>query len=516
MDSKLVLFQCITLLFRESQLERRNIDSRDLVKEAVNTIKLPEAGVAMDYARETLVALRSTALHMVEQPADFVFDHAHILNRIRISCGGDESLYKIFETGMTPLEDQDQIKRRVLNCRQDLSGYMREIKIREITKQHYARLNFSEEPIDWKNIVNDMITDYERLNTASADKTKEGVVDEIDFADATSVQDAMDRAVEENAGEGMLMCGFQGVNRMLGGDSFYRRGDFVVVGALQHNYKSGWISSHFRDFATLNRPYMRDPTKKPLLLGISTENSLKDNIMWLYSSFKELESLENGGEGEPCDTRNISTAEASSYVIEKLRTNGYEIRWLRVDPSDYTYRHFYDLILQLETEGYEIHAVLFDYLNMISKKGCNTGPMGTEIRDLFRRVRNFCNPRGILFMTPHQLSSDAKSLLRGGVAPEDFVKEIANKGYWDSCRLIDQEVDLEIYIHLVKREGRTWMTIQRGKHRKFKITPEIDLYTVYELHKVGGWRPDFHTEDQSSRRVGAKAMSEGGGPAWYD
>lgn len=270
---------------------------------------------------------------------------------------------------------------------------------------------------------------------------------EINFSDASSVQDAMDRAVEENAGEGMLLSGYRGVNRMLGGDSYYRRGDFVVVGALQHNFKSGWINSHFRDFATLNKPYMECPSKKPLLLGISTENSLKDNILWMYAHLKAEET------GEKADTRNTSTAEASDYVIKRLSVTGYEIRWLRVDPSDYTYRHFIDLVLQLEADGYEIHAVLFDYLNMISKKGCNTGPMGTEIRDLFHRIRNFTNPRGILFMTPHQLSSDAKSLLRGGVAPEDFVKEIANKGYWDSCRVIDQEVDLEIYIHLVKRNG---------------------------------------------------------------
>lgn len=510
MDSKLVLFQCITLLFRESQLEKRNIDSRDLVKEAVNTIRLPEAGVAMDHSRETLVALRATTLYMVEQPTDHVFDKSHILDRISISCGGDVSLYKIFETGVTDNLDQDQIKRKILNCRHDLNGYIRELRIKEVAKQHYAKLNFSEEPVDWKNVVADFIMDYERLNQAGADKTKEGVVDEINFSVASSVQDAMDRAVEENAGEGMLLSGYQGVNKMLGGDSYYRRGDFVVVGALQHNFKSGWINSHFRDFATLNKPYMRDPSKKPLLLGISTENSLKDNILWMYAHLKAEET------GEKADTRNISTAEASAYVIARLSVTGYEIRWLRVDPSDYTYRHFIDLVLQLEADGYEIHAVLFDYLNMISKKGCNTGPMGTEIRDLFRRVRNFTNPRGILFMTPHQLSSDAKSLLRGGVAPEDFVKEIANKGYWDSCRVIDQEVDLEIYIHLVKRNGETWITIQRGKHRKPTITPDIDLYCVYKFDSDLGLLPDFSTEDKSTRRVGAKSMAEGGAPAWYD
>jgi len=510
MDPKLVLFQCITLLYRESQLEKKNIDSRDLVMEAVNTIKLPEAGSAMDYNRETLVALRGTALYMVDQPATHIFDRSHLLDRIRISCGGDERTYQAFVDGLCDLDNEDFIKRKILHCRHDLNGYLREIRIKDLTKQHYTKMNFSDEPVDWKNVVNEMITDLEKLATVGVDKTKEGVVDEIDFANLDSVADAMERAGEANSGDGMLVSGYQGLNNMLGGDTFYRRGDFVVVGALQHNFKSGFINSHVRDFAMLNKPYMRDPSKKPLLLCISTENSLKDNIMWMYSNLMELEL------GTPCDTRNIDYRLAAKYVQEKLSCNGYEIKWLRVDPSDYTYRNFYDQVLAFETQGFEIHACLFDYLNMISKKGCNQGPMGSDIRDLFRRIRNFCNPRGILFMTPHQLSSDAKALLRGGVAQEDFVKEIANKGYWDSCRVIDQEVDLEIYIHLVKRDGETWITMQRGKHRKFKITPEADLFCVYKFSEVGGLKPDFGGQAQFRRRVGAATAAEGGAPAWYD
>ena len=510
MDSKLVLFQCIALLYRESQLEKRATDSRDLIKEAIGTIRLPEPGVAVDHTRETLVALRSTVLYMVDQPSGFNFDKTHILDRIRVACGPDVAMFSVYEKGFEDLESDEQIKRKIIHARQDLQSYMREIKIKELAKKHYMSVHFNEEPVDWRNIVGDWINDLEAMNQTSVDKTKEGVVDEVDFSNADSVKDAMDRSMEENAGEGMLISGYQGVNRMLGGDTYYRRGDFVVVGALQHNFKSGWVNSHFRDFATLNTPYMRDPTKKPLLLGISTENSLKDNLMWMYCSLKELET------NQPCDLRGISTADASAYVIDRLARNGYTIRWLRVDPSDYTYRQFYDMVLQLEAEGYEIHAVLFDYLNMISKKGCNTGPMGSDTRDLFRRIRNFTNPRGILFMTPHQLSSEAKALLRGGVAPEDFVKEIANKGYWDSCRVIDQEVDLEIYIHLVKRDGRTYITIQRGKHRKYKITPDKDLYVVYAFDEIGGLRPDLNGEDRSMARVGAKTMAEGGELAWYD
>lgn len=58
-------------------------------------------------------------------------------------------------------------------------------------------------------------------------------------------------------------------------------------------------------------------------------------------------------------------------------------------------------------------------------------------------------------------------LIRNGM-DEQFVAEIKNKGYYDGCRTLDQEVDMELYIHIVKVDGRSYLTLQRGKHRVIK------------------------------------------------
>ena len=125
------------------------------------------------------------------------------------------------------------------------------------------------------------------------------------------------------------------------------------------------------------------------------------------------------------------------------------------------------------------------------------------------------NRKKILCITPHQLSTDAKKLTRQGV--EDFVKEIANKGYWDSCTTIDQEVDMEIYQHKVEVNGVAYLTIQRGKHRKPSITPYQDLYVVYQFNAERGFiDDDVLGPDMSRKRVAAATASEGGAPAWFD
>lgn len=105
-------------------------------------------------------------------------------------------------------------------------------------------------------------------------------------------------------------------------------------------------------------------------------------------------------------------------------------------------------------------------------------------------------------------------LVRQGV--DSFVQEIANKGYYDSCRTIDQEVDLEIYIHIEKVPGQgSFLTCQRGKHRGVKITKAEHLYSVLPFSDIGGIKDDVNSDDMSSSSVGGKPLAEGGGD-WFD
>lgn len=97
-----------------------------------------------------------------------------------------------------------------------------------------------------------------------------------------------------------------------------------------------------------------------------------------------------------------------------------------------------------------------------------------------------------------------------------FVKEVANKGYWDSCKAIDQEVDLEIIIHKEIRNGSSYLAVQRGKHRKVKVTPEEHLYTVLPFQPVGGIPDDINGADRSLTHVGGRQNGNSEGEAeWW-
>lgn len=499
MDFNILLVQAITLLYRESQLENRTSNSADLVKAVVATIKLPDTTVEMDRSRDTLVLLRSTAMWMCSNPPGHDYDHGMLLQRIRVNVGDDEYLYQAIEMAIAPEPDVSAIKRMVLEYRSSLNAYVNMSSVEEILKNNYHKLAFHRGGVN-KDFIGDILSALEPFQAASGAQSTPGIVGEVDLDEMDEVLALLEQSRDELSSEGILKTGWQAINRMFGEQEGARRGEQILLGALQHNFKTGFTLNMFKHFCIYNQPYMRDPSKKPMGVHISAENNLNDNIMQLYISLKENETR------EPVVIREVDIEEAAKYVKAKLQATGYTVRMLRVDPSLFSHRDYQDLITRYESEGYEIHFCVFDYLNMINKKGCQQGPHGFETRDLFRRLRNFNAPRGITFVTPHQLSTQAKELVRSNI--ENFVQEIANKGYYDSCRTIDQEVDMEISIHIEKANGKSYLTCQRGKHRKLTITATKDLYTVLQFQPVGGILDDINGVDLSCNAVGGGAVSD--------
>ena len=510
MDSKLLLINCITLLYRESQMPHSD-SSTKLCQSIVESIKLPESSVNMQSGREVIVALRST-VHWLLDHKEKTYDKTQLLQRVRVNTKDETHLYNALVDAIQPLETEDELKQQILSFRKVLKEYLNNLQVNTIIAQAYNSTNFlgSEgNKVDYRAFVREVFDRLEPFTHDTVSSRHPSVVDHASFENEEEMVDLLTRSKEEISSDGVLRTGYHGINRMLGDTGGFRRGEFAVVGALQHNFKTGFTMNLFKQFALYNKPYMRDASKKPMLLHVSLENELPMNIMWLYANLKENET------GEACDVTTIDPVEATKYIREKMGVNGYHIEMIRIEPGQCSYHDFFDMILKYETEGYEIHAIVCDYLNMMDKKGLNGGgPSGEDIRELFRKTRNFTAPRGITFITPHQLSTEAKQLVRNG--SDNFVGEIANKGYYDGSKRIDQEVDLEIYIHIEKLPGSgSFLTCQRGKHRGVRITKAENLYCVLPFHDVGGVLDDIEGEDSSRTSVGGAPASEGGGD-WFD
>jgi hypothetical protein len=494
MDSRLLLIYCMTLLYRESQIsgEERSIALCQAVSE---TIKVPEASLSLQSPREITLGLKATLQWMIETTLE-TYPVEQLSQRIRVITRDEDYLFQAFYDGIDPQLDKEALMSLILSYRKTLRDYAQTQKVHTIISEAFNTLNFNQtHEFDYKAFVREI---NEKLEPYSYDTDKTvhpSIVDVVDFNQFDSIESLIQRSNEELSSDGVLKSGWQAINRMLGESGGFRRGEMVLLSALQHNFKSQFMLNLFKHFALYNTPYMRDPNKKPLLLYLSLENELPNNMMWLYANIKENET------GEALDYSNVDPKEAAAYIQEKLSVNGYTAIMLRLKPNDCTVYDLFDLMLGYEAQGYEIHSVLIDYLNMVDKKGLSSqGPAGEDIRELYRRMRNFTSYRGITCVTCHQLSTEAKVLVRQRV--DNFVKEIANKGYYDGSRRIDQEVDLEIHIHIVKLPNQgSYLTVQRGKHRTVRITEDKHQYCILPFQPIGGIRDDIHAKDSSFKSI---------------
>lgn len=495
MNSTHLLVKCITLLYRESLIQEKTDNSSDLVRTVLETIKLPEVSLSLSHEREKLIALKETALNMCNNPLEHNYQKEELLQTLKLNCVNDENTYSAFEQGIEKDMDEGSLKRTILSIKKQINDNFRDSKVIEIIGKANYKLKFERDKIkNVKELVKSLCIDLEPYQI-EANRRDPAIIDTVDVGDDTSLNEIFNKVKENNDGSGLLVTGWQDLNKMLQGG--IRRGEMIVIPALQHKYKTGFTLSLFKQIAIYNKPHMLDPNKKPLLLRISFEDELVNNLTFLYQNLWQNEH------NELPDLSEVSTKQMSEYVKEKMQVNGYQIKLLRVNPHEWTYKDIQNTVLEFEANGYEIHLLMIDYLYKIPTTGCSQGPIGNDVMDMFDRVRQFCSKRKITTITPHQISTEGKQLIRDGHS--DFVKKIAGLGYYEGTRGLDRIVDCEIYLHIEKLDGKSYLTIQRGKHRVPGIIPDSDMYFVLPFPKKGSILDDLNKEMISLSKVGGGA-----------
>jgi hypothetical protein len=496
MDDQLLLVKGITLACMESQMENPEL-SVDLYKQTMAAITLPETNMTLDEVSKTKCGLMEILRNIGSEGA--TVDTQNVLQQVRVVTGNSNNLYEAIRDGISGDLQSDAVKKTCVQLRRSLRDHFREQDAIKIVADALHKMRFKRHEIsNFKRFLGQMVAGVEPYTTDLVELDP-AIVSDVCFGDIAGMTKVYESIKQDASGESVMRCGYQGINRMLRGG--FRRGDQVVIGALQHNFKTGFSLSLFMQMCMYNVPHMINPEKKPLMVRFSFEDDISLNMRFVYGRLKEMEN------GHPLTDDELSAVDSNDiaeYVQKNLTQTGYHVKMLRVDPTKWSYMDLINKLLMYEAEGYEIHCCMVDYLYMLPTTGCTQGPAGHDVRDLYRRVRNWTNSRKICFITPHQLSTDAKQMIRDGKA--DFVKELIGKGYYAGSKQIDQEVDIELFIHIEKMSNKSWLTIQRGKHRIVGQTPIEDQYCAYQFAQMGTIPDDVNGPDQSRRKIGGGAV----------
>jgi hypothetical protein len=498
-DAKLALVNIITLLFFESKIRDANNSSAEICKKMLEAIRPPEDKLSISESKDELHALKATALYMVDFSQTEELDKDALLQRLAVNCTGDLDLYNSFVAILDRDYEINEIKKKIITIRHGLKQLDKEETITKTVKKAYQDLIWGREKIASLKIFTQNLVASLEVHHEVEEVNDPAVVAKVGLGDKTQMAKALQEMKKEQSSEGVLMTGWKAINDMLQGG--FRRGEFWIIPALQHCYKTGFTLSLFKQIAKYNKPYMIDPTKKPLLLRISFEDTMSQNLRYMW------ENIRFNKTGEMPSLDGMDEDAIASEIIEELVVGGYQTMMLRVDASRWTYKDVFNYVLSLEASGYEIHLCVLDYLSLLPTTGCTEGPSGTALRDLYRRMRAFFSAKKITVLTPHQLSSEAKQLIRDGHT--DFLNQVAGRGYFADSKQLDQEVDGELYLHKIKFNKRSFLWVKRHKHRGVPVIKEDLLDAYYPFPEVGPIIDDVDRHRIDLTRIGGQVKSEG-------
>jgi dnaB helicase len=499
MDVKALLAKCISLLFREGQSGENDL-SKQLVLDVITTLKINSNDISG--TDSTVNELKNVVLNMVSK--EHTTPYNDLIQHIRIACSSDVVLFESIQDNISFQLDEDELKRTILSYRFELNKYLKEKKATMLLDKMTFDLKFNRDKIgDLNQYMSSNLNGIIDLVNYSGEEIP-GIICEVDLSDIDAVAEQFELIRKENDGSRTIKMPWQAMNRMTRGG--LRLGQLTTVGGLAHNNKTGVSLSMFISGCIFNNPknLQTDQKKKPLMLLISFEDDMLIVLFNLYILLKEnLENVKITDE----DKQRLSSREAAEYVYKKLSDTGYDIRIIRADSSTWSYAEIQSCILQFESQGYEIHLTLIDYLNLANKNGLSHSRADADIQELFRRTKNFFAAKNIALLTPVQLSPDAMELKRQG--NKMLAMQISDGSYYEGCRGLSREPELELFVDIVKDNGRKYQTFARGKHRGQNDTPEEHKFFILEFQKIGGLRWDVNGTDTSLSKFGSVRNAEG-------
>lgn len=475
MDARTILSKVITLIYRSRLVG--NVENDSLIKTVLDTIKTDSAEFNF-LGNNSIKNFKEACLSLLDEKDPIPKEV--LIPQISLILENDQKLLTVLKEAIEAEHDEASSKRIVASHIKTLNNYYREQMATDLISKLSYDLKFNRNKIgNFSDYLKNAITQLEPLTNMVSSLKDPAVVNEVDFENPDSINTVFEEVRSMNNNTGVYKTGWQRVNKMLQGG--IRRGEAIGVEALQHRYKTGSSLSLFLQVPLHNNPIVTkeeaEKGKKPLLLRISFEDSLTNNLQFMYQYLK----AEEGTPVNQKDFANLTPEEMTAYILKRMTVTGFHIKMMRVDPSQWTYSHIMNKVIELEAQGYAVHILMIDYLLMMPTTGCIQGPTGADKRDLVRRMRNFCSARNIALISPFQLSTEAMQLIRNGVPDHQFLNEIAEKNFTDGSKTIGQELDLEILVHVFTHKRKKYLAFRRGKHRLPTVISEEDKFCMYRF-----------------------------------
>lgn len=478
MEQKNALVNCLSLININEQLKEK-AERKELIKEVLSTIKTPESMTEGD-SYSAIAGVKVLISDLLD--SNIEFNLKLVLQKVRVYCSLDQNFYQtVKECLETKYEDQKELKKSHSATVSSLRYYLNISKFRKVLSR--ASYNINNNPdTNHAEVAREL---QEELASVTRNVTTVGnpaLVASVGSKDRKGLSDVLKNTQKQLNGKS-LKTGWQDLDKMLGINKGIVPGELWLMPALPHNCKTLFSLALFVSIGLFNdaKDFLPDGKEdlKPLLLDLTFENELEQNLPVVYKLIREFQ------EGKPVDIRDVNPDDAANYIMDQLEQRGWSFQMERYTNSDFKVDMLEEIYSGYEEEGYYIVGVRGDYFGTIDKSNLGNGTIGSDVRELYRRVRNASSnkKRKAFVLAPHQLSPKAKEL--AALEPTKYVRNLVGKGFYDGCTTVDNEADGELYFGKTQVGEDTFLEIQRGKHRTLVDTPVSHRYMVIPFTDLG-------------------------------
>lgn len=389
---------------------------------------------------------------------------------LRDVCGMVGNQFESLDTnlfGEISNHDIDWVEMTIASC-MDILFINNSVNELQNTCTEYISSGFTEKANVMHKIkskVDEMQTSFRR-NDINRDKSDQTF--RLSKAESTIV----DIHREKNRPSHKLLTGMQGVNGMLGGGFegsrvycwFGLPGEGKTTTLLNILYQLKKYNTHYE---------LRDKTKRPCLVFLTMENTTRESICTLFNIACSNQ-----------DISNYSVEEAMQIMMAKELAVTTEspidivIVYKPINSVDTNY--LYKLTEDLEDEGYEVIALIQDYIKRILPLDNNKEErfrLGNVINDF----KNFAIYKNIPVITASQLNREAARIIDDSrnSNKNDLVQKLGRANIGESS-LIDENLDGTLILTPEWYNDRKYLGIKLTKHRYPIFTKTTSIYQPFE------------------------------------
>lgn len=508
MNDLLVLVKILSALYQAKKLKDNN-----LITELVETFEeLPKPNSdVFSQDKETREAIRATIHWLLKQPNDDPVIIKLLKQRVELFSKNDDSLKRTIEAGLEECASEEETRRLVYKHITEIRLNAETEAFQKKFKQALAPFYFKDiaemQRSDWGNLI-DLI--QERVNAAYDERQSE-IVHTVTSGTPESFFEIIAMAKKENSKQGILRLGLHALNQMLEPDSGMRRSKFYLINALTNRGKSLTMAHILASVGLYNVPMLRNPTKIPTLLMESSEDTMDLIIMRMYKLALSVRGILDG------DFQVDAAEDIVTTIVNCFKENGWFLIINQIEANKDSMQSMFDRVRNLEMKGHEIIWYGYDYLGLVPIDKIPGESKSDKLQILFRRVRSFMIARGICFVTPHQLSPEAKKMLKETDDESEvyFAREVAGKSMTETSTKITNEVDVELTIHVAKTPTKNYFTACVGKSRGEGCEPS-KRFAIYDLDPVHGLKHDILGKPAFRRSLQQKITDNGDLVADFD